>query len=49
MKLAKILASVIEMGLGILFLINGVSDIQIGFGLVLAAIGANYYLTNKEY
>lgn len=44
MRLIKIIAGVLEVGAGILFVSNIQSDIQMGFGLVLLAIGINQIL-----
>lgn len=39
MKIAKRIASIIAMLLGAFFLLNMAGDIQLGFGIVLLAIG----------
>lgn len=41
MKILQIILSALEIAVGIIFLVNTVSDIQAGFGLVLLAVGLN--------
>ena len=40
----KKLAYIVEILVGVLFILNTASDIQLGFGLVLNAIGINSWI-----
>ena len=46
MRITKIIMSLVEVCVGVIFLLNSASDIQFGFGLILVSVGINSLLAS---